>query len=93
MFSYKASVVEMCVLFSLYDRHCSHTKPHSPKNVSYLDSIIAIDRLESLGCSWMAKGEGDPQTSAEMKWGEGWGEDDVVPLVVRKEAANIKNEG
>ena len=41
----------------------------------------------------MAEGEDDPRTTSEMKWGEGWGEDDVVPLVVREEAANSRNEG
>ena len=41
----------------------------------------------------MAEEEDDPWTTGEMKWGEGWGEDDVDSLVVREEAANSRNEG
>ena len=38
-------------------------------------------------------GGDDPRTTVEMKWGEGRGEDDVVPLVAREEAADSWNEG
>ena len=48
MISYKASVSQICVLFRLNDRQWSLTKP-SPKYVSYLDSMIVNDLLQSLG--------------------------------------------
>ena len=47
--SYEASVAQICVLFRLYDRQWSLTKPRSPKYVSYLDSMIVNDLLQSLG--------------------------------------------
>ena len=34
----------------------------------------------------MAEGEDDPRTTGEMKWGDS-GEDDLVLLVIREEAA------
>ena len=49
MISYKASVSQICVLFRLNDRQWSLTKPRSPKYVSYLDSMIVNDLLQSLG--------------------------------------------
>ena len=49
MISYKASVAQKCFLFDLYDRQWSLTKPRSPKYVSYLDSMIVNDLLQSLG--------------------------------------------
>ena len=49
MISYKASVAQICVLFRLNDRQWSLTKPRSPKYVSYLDSMIVNDLLQSLG--------------------------------------------
>ena len=45
----KASVAQMCFLFVFYDRQRSLTKPRSPKYVSYLDSMIVNDLLQSLG--------------------------------------------
>ena len=41
MISYKASVAQICVLFRLNDFKWSLTKPRSPKNVSYWDSMIS----------------------------------------------------
>ena len=49
MISYIASVAQKCFLFDLYDRQWSLTKPRSPKYVSYLDSMIVNDLLQSLG--------------------------------------------
>ena len=49
MISYKTSVAQICVLFRLNDRKWSLTKPRSHKYVSYLDSMIVNDLLESLG--------------------------------------------
>ena len=45
----QASVAQICVLFRLNDRQWSLTKPRSPKYVSYLDSMIVNDLLQSLG--------------------------------------------
>ena len=42
-------VSQKCVLFGLYDRHCSHLKPRVQKNVSYLNIMIINDLLHSLG--------------------------------------------
>ena len=42
---------------------------------------------------WLAEGGDDPRTTGEMKWGEWWDEDDVVPLVAREEKANSGDEG
>ena len=39
------------------------------------------------------RGRDDPRTTGEMKWGEGWDEDDVVQLVAWEEEANRGNEG
>ena len=49
MISYKASVAQKCFLFDNYDRQYSLTKPRSPKYVSYLDSKIVNNLLQSLG--------------------------------------------
>ena len=49
MITHKASVAQKCFLFDLYDRQWSLTKPRSPKYVSYLDSMIINDLLQSLG--------------------------------------------
>ena len=48
MISYKASVAQICVLFRLNDRQWSFMKPRSPKYVSYLDSMIVNDLLQSI---------------------------------------------
>ena len=48
MISYKASVAQICVLLRSNDRQWSLTKPRSPKYVSYLDSMIINDLLQSL---------------------------------------------
>ena len=48
MIFYEASVSKICVLFRLYDRQWSLTKPSSHKYVSYLDSMIVNDLLQSL---------------------------------------------
>ena len=54
MISYKASVAQICVFIrlDLNDRQWSLTKPRSPKYVSYLDSMIVNDLLQSLGLIW-----------------------------------------
>ena len=49
MISYKSSVAQICVLFRLYDRQWSLTKPRSHKYMSYLDSMIVNDLLQILG--------------------------------------------
>ena len=48
MISYKASVAQICVLFRFNDRQWSLTKHLSPKYVSYLDSMIVNDLLQSI---------------------------------------------
>ena len=49
MIPYKSSVAQQMFLFGLNDRHWSLTKPRSPKYVTFLDSMIANDLLQSLG--------------------------------------------
>ena len=49
MISYKASVAQIYVLLRFSDRQWSLTMPRSPKYVSYLDSMIVNDLLQSLG--------------------------------------------
>ena len=49
MISYKASVAQKCVLLRFNDLQWSLTNPRSPKYVSYLDSMIVNDLLQSLG--------------------------------------------
>ena len=63
-----------------------------PTRIINLLKILREHRLVHIladGCCWMPEGEDEPRTTGEMKWGE----DDVVPLVVREEAANSGNEG
>ena len=50
MISYKASVAQICVLFTVNDLQWSLSKPRSPKYVFfYLLSMIVNDLLQSLG--------------------------------------------
>ena len=53
MIFYEASVAQICVLLRFNDRQWSRTKPRSPKYVSYLDSMIENDLLQSLSRSNM----------------------------------------
>ena len=48
MIFYEASVSQICFLFRLNDRQWSFMKPRSPKYVSYLDSMIVNDLLQSI---------------------------------------------
>ena len=49
MISYNASIAKICFFYRLYDRQWSLTLPRSSKYVSYLDSMIVNDLLQSLG--------------------------------------------
>ena len=79
----------------LWQREWSKNEIKYPSE-SCMASFYNLQKLaaSSSFCCWLAEEGDDPtRTTGEMKWGKGWDEDDMVPLVAREEAANSGNEG